>query len=244
MFYFNRSKYDFMEIYNCIAKYYPIGMLYENNPAYNDYPGIKEMVRLLEEKIHDETNFSNGWQSVESEIQATIQNEIIGTTYGQSPCYSSYIEIEKISTGEFVRYKELYFFISLLGPFYTIVGQDRNEIRFDKNAFFNTNFLVISPENEFKELFEKLVEQIEGKFVGYRFVPYFIYSQVIDGLCNRFRRDNQSRVFEAIFNNQIDLGAPTLGSSVYKDEAWINKDYDFENEPKWVIYPPDHFEND
>ena len=64
---------------------------------------------------------------------------------------------------------------------------------------------------------------------------------MIDGLCTRFRRDNQSKVFEAIFNSQIDLDAPTLGSVNYKSDAWINKDYDLSNDPVWTIYPPDSF---
>lgn len=140
MFYYNADKYDFMELYNSIAKYYPIGVPFENNPAYNNYPGTKEITKLLEESIHDEDNFKSGWQKIETEIQNGIQFEIIGTTYGQSPCYSSYIEIEKNKVGDLSRYKEIHFFISLLGPFYTIIGQDRNEIRIGKNFFRNKNF--------------------------------------------------------------------------------------------------------
>lgn len=235
---FSSNKYDLMEVYNTISKYYPIGLPQEHNPAYIAYDGTQAMIRLLEKNIHDEKNFRNGWERIEKEIQEAIQAEIIGTTYGQSPCYSGYVEIKKTSTGDLTRFKDIYFFISLLGPYYTVVGQDRNEIRFSDQVFRNTNFLVVSPEQDFGNFFKQLCEQIEIKFSGYKFIPYFVYSYEIEGLYTSFRRDNKSSVFEAIFNYQIDLTAPTLGSSFYRDEAWIKEDYDPANESHWVIYPP------
>lgn len=234
----NTDKYSYLQIYESIAKYYPIGIPCEHNPAYNDYSGSKERLKLLEENILIETNFSTGWVRIESEMQTAIGHNIIGTTYGNYPSYSSYIEIEKNDLGDLIRYKEIYFFISLLGPFYTVVGQDRNEIRAGNKIFRNTNFLIVSPENEFEVLFEKISKEIESRFIGYKYVPFFIYSQVIDGLYTRYRTDNQCTIFEAIFDNQINLDAPVIGNTTHKLDGWINDGYDSANDSQWTLYAP------
>ena len=91
--YFNSTKYNFWPIYDCISKFYPLGLRKADNEMYLSYPGSKAMEALIEEHFHDSEN--RIWTNFRSEIETKTEHPIIGTTYGQAPCYGLYIELEK-----------------------------------------------------------------------------------------------------------------------------------------------------
>src|SRR5690606_35726798 len=121
------------------------------------------------------------------DIEKEIEKKIIGTTYGQAPSFSSFVLLDSESVGDVTRTKELHFFVSLVGPSYTIVGQDNNTIKTNENrSYRSTSYIVISPEKEFADLFKLLCDKIETRFEGFRFVPFEICGQTIDGLYVRY----------------------------------------------------------
>ncbi len=136
-------------------------------------------IRLLED--HNHKNFQN-WVRFTEEIALHLQKEINDTTYGQAPSYSSFIRLDTVTTGDVTRKKEIGFFVSLLGPYYTVLGLDRNELRINDQLFSSTNYLVASPENEFETAFDFLCRQIEEQYKRYRFVPFAICNKTIEGL--------------------------------------------------------------
>lgn len=220
MFYFNEKHYNFWDIYNCIHKFYPIGSIAEGMDSfYNSYPGIIEQKKIIAENIYDNNVFSHNWGRFCEDISRTTNQNLIGTTYGMKPSYSAKIELKRTDYADITRTKELHFFVSLLGPFYTIIGVDKNECIYENKFYQSNNFLTVSPENEYKDLFIYMSKRIEEQFTSYRFVPFFICRQIIDGLSWEFK-EKSCRVFQAIFDNSIDLEVNIIGNESYQSWQW------------------------
>ena len=236
MFYFNTDKFDFWVIYDSIKRFYPIGIGKDETKMFQSYPGMADLESIIVDKIHNKRQLKK-WNDFTKQIETGIHKPIHGTTYGQAPCFSSYVELDNFSHGNFIRTKELHFFVSLAGPFYSIVGQDINTVRVGDNYFKGTNYLTISPENEYASSFIFLCDQIEKHFKDYRFVPFGICKQIIEGLYVKYDDNNRNAVFNAIFNNHIDLNIYALGDDYYKSDDWIKDGY-VDKGNGWTSYPP------
>ena len=171
---FYNEKFDFLKIYDSIKHFYPIGLRKGKDIMFHSYPGIKELANIVIENIHENDNYFARWEDFTKQIENIIQREIIGTKYGQAPSFSAFVHLDTFSFDNFTRKKELHFFVSLIGPFYTVIGQDKNIIKAGGKLFSNTSYLVVSPEYEFADTFNFLCDQIEKRFQGFRFVPFNI----------------------------------------------------------------------
>ena len=236
--FFNSEKFDFWKIYERIIKFYPIGISRENPLFYETYPGRKDFVELLVENIHNHRNFNNRWASFDKEIKKQTYKKVIGTIYGQCPSFNSYIELEKKSKSGFTQLKKVHYFVSLIGDFYTIIGEYRNELTECKNKFRTTNYLVASPENEYAETFNLLSQLIEETFQNYKFVLFDICGQKLLGLDARDALEKYDTIFSALFNSQINFNNRILGNQFYKSEDWIKQGY-VDTRSNWIIYPPE-----
>jgi hypothetical protein len=239
MLLFNSDKFDFWTIYEAIKRFYPIGVKRDDLKMYLSYPGLKELEDIVGDNIHNDNHFNERWNNFTKDIENEIGKEIIGTTYGQAPSFSSYVLLDKVSLDDFTRTKELHFFVSLVGPFYTIVGQDNNAVQIDEHrSYRSTSYLVVSPEKEFADTFKLLCEKIETRFKGFRFVPFEICQQTIEGLSVCYTDENLNSVFHALFNNHIDLTIwQKLGNDYFKSEDWTKEGY-VESGNSWTAYPP------
>ena len=240
MFYFNSKKFDFWKIYDAMKRFYPLGIKKDESKLYFSYPGLKELENIIVDNIHDDKNFVERWGNFTKEIETQINKEIIGTTYGQAPSFSSYVLIEKSTLGNLTRTKELHFSVSLVGPFYTVIGQDNNTVKIDDNTNYRTtSYLVVSPEGEFTDEFKLLCDNIENRFKGFRFVPFAICQQTVDGLDVHYSsEENLNTVFHALFNRQVDMTVwRTLGNEYFKSEDWIREGY-VDPPGGWTMYPP------
>ncbi len=235
---FNSDKFDFGKIYDSIKRFYPIGVKKDEGKIYFSYPGLKELEEIVIDNIHDDNHFMERWGNFTKDIEKETGKEVIGTTYGQAPSFSSYVLLDTTLIDNLTRTKELHFFVSLVGPFYTIVGQDNNTVKFkeDKN-YRSTNHIVVSPENEFADIFMLLCNKIEDRFKGFRFVPFQICHQTIDGLNVRYSDENLDAIFHALFNDHIDLTIQRkIGNDFFKAEDWIKEGY-ADTGSGWTIYP-------
>ena len=239
MLYFNSDKFDFWKIYDAIKRFYPVGVKKAESKMYFSYPGLKELEDIVVDNIHNDKHFIERWDNFTKDIEKEIGKEIIGTTYGQAPSFSSYVLLDTASIDNLTRTKELHFFVSLVGPFYTIIGQDSNTVKLEEHKNYrSTSYLVASPENEFADTFKLLCDKIENRFKGFRFVPFEICQQTIDGLDVRYSDENLNTVFHALFNNHIDLTIwRKIGNDYFKSEDWIKEDY-VDTGGGWTIYPP------
>lgn len=236
---FDSDKFDFWKIYDAIKHFYPIGVKKDERNMYFSYPGLKELEDIVVDNIHDYNHFIERWDNFTKDVAKVIGKEIIGTTYGQAPSFSSYVLLNMVSVDNLIRTKELHFFVSLVGPFYTIIGQDNNVVKIDDNSSFrSTNYLVVSPEKEFAAPFKLLCEKIENKFKGFRFIPFEIGTQTIEGLYVRYSDEKLNSVFHALFNNNLDLTiGRTIGNDYFKSEDWIKNSY-IDTGEEWTIYLP------
>ncbi|ADB39966.1 hypothetical protein [Spirosoma linguale] len=243
MFRFNTDKYDFWPIYEAIKRFYPIGIrginLDGDNQMFLSYPGLKELEAIIVDNIHNESHFAERWSNFTQEIQDETGKEVIGTTYGQAPSFSSFVLLEKTSVDNLTRTKEIHFFVSLVGPFYTVIGQDTSTVLRDgKYHYRGTNYLVVSPEDEFADVFKRICAKIEDRFKGYRFVPFEICKQTITGLSVRYSDEKLDAIFHALFNNSLNLTTWNwLGNDYYKSADWIKEGWKG-SDGDWIIYPP------
>jgi hypothetical protein len=238
MLYFNSDKFDFWKIYDAIKRFYPIGVKRDESKMYFSYPGLKELEDIVVDNIHDENHFIERWDNFTKDLEKEIGKEIIGTSYGQAPSFSSYVLLDTVSVDDLTRTKELHFFVSLVGPFYTIIGQDNNAVKIDEyRSYRSTSYLVISPEKEFADPFNLLCNKIENRFKGFRFVPFEICKQTIEGLFVRYSDEYLNSVFHALFNNHVDLAIwRKIGNDYFKSEDWIKEGYT-DTGGGWTIYP-------
>ena len=207
---FDSAKYDFNEIIESILHSYPIGISKEDE-GYFSSPGIQELDKILVDNISNESNYKSRWTDFTKEIEEEVQKPLIGTTYGQTPSFSALRQLEIASLDNLFRTKELHFYLSLIGPFYTILGQDNNTVIVDGKQFCSTNYLTVSPVNEYVEVFKLLAAKIESRFTGYRFVPFGICRQIIEGLYVRYSQRKTQTVFNALFKDNAILTSPIMG---------------------------------
>lgn len=241
MLYFNPDKFDFWKIYDCIKHFYPIGIKKDESEMYRSYPGMKELVNIIVDNIHDENIFNAQWVDFTKEIKTETGKEIADTTHAQIPSYSAFVLLEETSPGNLTRTKELHFFVSLLGPFYTIIAKDSNTVLIETRHYTTTSYLVVSPKNEFAEVFSLLGKKIEDRFQGFRFVPFWICIQTIDALEVNYSDENPNSVFNALFNPLFDTTITrTIGDEYYKNEDWIKEDY-VDDGNRWTAYPLNYF---
>lgn len=238
MFSFYAYKFDFWKIYDIIKKFYPIGIQKGEDKMFYSYPGLKELGDIVVENIHENDNYIARWESFTNQIENLIQKKIVGTTYGQAPSFSAFVQLGTSSFDNLTRERELHFFVSLVGPFYTVIGQDKSIIKVGDGVFRNTSYLVVSPENEFADIFNILCNKIEERFKGFRFVPFYICKQTIDGLDVRYVNDSLNSIFNALFNDHVDLNVRTLGDESYKSKDWIKEGY-IDTGKGWTVYPPE-----
>jgi hypothetical protein len=132
MLYFNYEKFDFWKVYDSIKRFYPIGVKKNESRLYYSYPCLKELEAIVVENIHDDKHFEERWEHFTKGIETEIGKEIIGTTYGQAPSFSSFVLLEQSSLDNQTRTKELHFFVSLVGPFYSVIGADINTVKIDE----------------------------------------------------------------------------------------------------------------
>ena len=235
MFSFNADRYDFWPLYETIKKYYPIGLSKENSRLFfNSYAGIKEYHKLIQDNLVNKKTYQSKWKSFDDKIEHKINIRPV-VTNGLSPSYSSKVEIENVKFGDLTRVKRIHYFISFLGPYYTIIGDDLSIVPIVEETLFRTNYLIVSPFNEFEELFKTIAEEIECCFKAYQFVPFFILKGTLNGLELPHAEGHVNTIFSALFNSEFDLNHPVRGDEYFRDKVWTNADWD--NSSGFVAYP-------
>ncbi len=248
-FSFRTDRYDFWPIYEALRKFYPIGIkkIHEKGIFYK-YPGILALEKLIVENLHDQSNYQKRWKDKTDKWSGILNKKIIGTTYGQEPSFSAYIEIQKTESNNRVFEKKLHFAVSLLGPFYTIFAIDstnlvEKDFKLSEKAvprdshYPAVHRTIISPYGEFAEIFEQLRGLIEEDFENYRFVPQRIHSSVIEGLYVRYGDDSFKRIYHGLFNQLFDFNSILVGDEYkYGFDQWYVDNPNMDN--YWVVGPP------
>jgi|3_EtaG_2_1085321.scaffolds.fasta_scaffold23077_2 hypothetical protein len=207
-FSFNSHRFNLWEIYESIKNYYPIGVPRGENGRgiFFEYAGVKKLEKLVMDNVHDEKNFNSRWTSYMHELEKKLNKEIIGTTYGQAPSFSSSVIVERNVMGNCSHLKELHFSLSLVGNFFSIYGLDSTRILDEKDSssgYRAANVITGSPYKEFKKDFLILENSIRERFPNHKMVPFAFGQQIIDGLRVRYSDAEVCSVHMAIFNDFV-----------------------------------------
>jgi len=232
---FFSPNHDFWPLYEHISQYYALGLIPEYPEQIVSPSNNRKLEAQLVENIHDEVRFQK-WQEFEKEIAAAVRLPLIGNTYGQAPCFSTIVEIEQTAVGNQVLTKELFLAVSLLGPFYIVLGRDQLVTTLPEAVVRTTSHLTISPQDAYKQAFETVCAHIEKRFTGYRFVPFKVATHYLSGLQIRTNEHHHNPILYALFNDQIDVQAQTVGDTSYGAAAWLRADA--QNQGRWIIGPP------
>jgi hypothetical protein len=222
MTHFFSPKHDFWPIYAQLQRYYPLGLSPEVPLDLRAYPGYQELEARIVEYIHDKAVLQAHWGAFETELAATTGFSVRGTTYGQAPCFSAVLELGATAGGEWRVEQELFFAVSLVGPFYTVLGRDQLVYPLDEHTTGrNTALLTVSPVGAYEAVFAHVCSAIEERFVRHRFVPFRLATLPLTGLYLPGRDGTTQPLFYGLFNDQVDVQANTVGERDYKHEGWL-----------------------
>ena len=206
-FSFNSNLYDLWDIYDRIKSFYPIGIPRgEGVGIFFEYPGLKKLEDIIIDNVHNEKNFKKHWTDFTDELKKITKKDIIGTTYGQAPSFSSYMIVEKNVIGTCTHLKELHFAISFVGNFFTIYGLDTTRILDEKGGYkgyYVPNVLTASPFKEFEKDFLLLEKSIRKRYPDHKMVPYGFGKQIMEGLQVRYSDAEVCSIQMALFNDTI-----------------------------------------
>jgi hypothetical protein len=242
-FSFNPDRHNFWPIYETIVKYYPIGISKESS-LYLRYPGIKALEEIVVRNIHDKDTYDTLWTNFEKSVQDAFGKEVVGTTYGQAPSFSAFLRINHWQHEQVSIRKELHFAVSLAGPFFTIYGKEvarfeELESIYDIHTGYESSVvLTVSPFEEYKEPFVALKKSIELHFKGYKFVPFAINQDYVEGLSVRYIDLKVNTIYHALFNHLLfadDHQQWIRGDEYYGYDAW---EIDSPAPEEWIILPP------
>ena len=225
-FSFNTQTHDYWDIYESIRKYYPIGLeRKEGKGIYFQFPGIKKLEEILIENVHDHQNYKERWVKFTKGIGRELKKEIIGTTFGQAPSFSSSIVLERNRFESCMHSKELHFSVSFVGGFFQIYGIDMTMVmeEDEQRGYSSVNVVTTSPLLEFRESFEFVERKLRERYTDYRMVPFRIGQTVIHGLEVAYLDDKNCTINQALFNDFSgeDRGArSTRGDRYYGEKDW------------------------
>ncbi len=236
---YNASKYDFSPVSQCIAQYYPIREALSEGMLKN-HPGYAAIGTLLSRHIHNHEEYQQTWESFCQQTSARLGCAYRGTTYGQAPSYSADFIIAQHPLNGLTITRQIQLAVSLLGPFYSVVGAVQCESAYPPTRHqFSTHCVIASPAAEYAVLFQGLMQAVEAAFPSYRLLPYWILNQSIEGL--RVYYDDQydsNRVSDALLNDRLPRHlSMAMGDVYFGSEAWIRPDWDG-TENVWVALPP------
>jgi len=238
MLFYNFDNYDFWPIYNCIRNFYPIGIAKPDQNVFEYFPGTQELIKVVEENIHNELNFKHRWLDFLSNAELQIGKRIKDTTYGQAPSFNCVIELEQSEQSDFKRIKELHLSVSLVGPFYCIIGRDRNEIKSENDLIRSVNYLVVSPEHSFSDIFLKLCKLVEDHFTNFKFVPFYVNKMEIRGIQIHYTVEKREQVFQALFTDQLSITNYIQGDEYFQFQRWEVENLSDKKSDTWSIIPP------
>jgi hypothetical protein len=225
--------YDFSAIHATIKEFHPIDSdkrLTAKNIAAS--PGFKKIGALIEDNFVNKKNYKARWKKLNEFLNAEIKKPVRDTVSLSNCCYSGVVILENSKTGDIIRSKALHFYISLLGPFFSIHGIDSSTIilpidpRYgnDTGHFAATHAVMVSPAFEYESVFRSLEDKLKESFPGYSFVPYDVGMSTIKNISvEDDLRDLRllDTVYEGLFGQVAVHNCTWRGDRNYGLRAWL-----------------------
>ncbi|QHL87554.1 hypothetical protein GU926_08930 [Nibribacter ruber] len=244
-FSFNEDKYDFSSILSTIEKHYYLEKGEEEDDALLADEKAHNLECLIYDSVFNPKNYKLKWGEFEKHLRQEFGKKIHLLAYRNDPSFQGYISLSNQKGKNFRWTKELRFYISLLGPYYTIFGLDMTQITLERastwgepegvkcQTFSSFQAITVSPEFEYRETFLLLKQKIAGWFPDYKFVPYEINREQIAGVKvdpDRIDDRIKSSVHNALFGSLIDIEIPIRGDVEYGYHEWLREKVPSEEE--------------
>src|SRR5689334_13861066 len=167
---------DFTLIANTIKEYFRVSKpkrLTAKTVASS--PGFKKMGKIVNEEFLNQKAYRQKWGKLTSHLKKAFKRPVQGHPDLSGGGFFGEVIIEEQKKPDFIRQKSLRFYVSIIGPFFSIHGVDSStallEIEsrvpeFNKGNFAATNAITLSPIFEYKEVFTKLENELRAFFPG------------------------------------------------------------------------------
>lgn len=240
IFSFDEQSFNFWPLYEAIKTHYPIGLYWDEDDYtfFRSYPGLETLTNRILDNVHNTRNYRQRWVAFEKQLKTEFAKPIIGTTYGQAPSFSAFVQLENQKRKDLIRSKELHFAVSLVGPFYTIYGVDKTTVLLDDKPvraypgemdialrhYEALHCVTVSPYQEYEALFLQLEQQLQERYAGYRLIPYRISQMHLEGLRVDYSQPGKATIHDALFDGQCPFDIPMRGDDYYGYHTWrINR---------------------
>lgn len=232
---FGFDKYDFTTIEETMRSYYPIDSQ-ENNPKKNisDLADFDKINELITENFIVQKNYRERWVKFKNFLKQELKKPVQETMIAVFPCYSGKVILKKEGNDTLIYRKELHFYVSLLGPYYSIIGLDSTDIFLQDSSSIHTqngltpytanHAITVSPYMEYQEQFTLLQAKIVEYLPSFKFIPFSICLRKMPGMpiLDSFSKDPyQDSVFNALFRPDDNLSAQKRGDSFFGAEEWL-----------------------
>lgn len=227
------DNHDFQRIYDCIKEYYPIEDAKRATPeSIALTEGWKKMSALMNDNFVIQKNYRAKWSKFNQFLKKQIKKPVHSTMTLFNCCYSGEVVIEEIKGKDFIKHKKLEFYISVLGPFFSIIGVDSSIAFMPVDSFFGPplghfiakHCVTIAPVFEYETQFKLLEEKIRESFPGYSFVPYEIGMSTIPNISvddDTYDRDINDSIYEGLFGEIALHDIVSRGDKRYGFTDWI-----------------------
>ncbi|AYB30931.1 hypothetical protein [Chryseolinea soli] len=233
--------YDFQAIYDTIKEHYPIEEDHHHytRETLKTFAGYKKIERLVGENFFDKKNYKTRWTDFQKFLKQSIDKKIDNTHTLANTCFSGNVTVDELITREYVKTKALRYFISVLGPYYSIYAVDHSEVKLPTkmSAYRNEETRIISyhadhvatvsPVFEYESSFVQLQTRIKERFPTYKFIPYEIGVSTIDGISvysNVFGGDEDAHkdsIYRGLFGPLVAPKCALRGDKKYGFSEWL-----------------------
>ncbi len=227
------SRLDISKIYSAVNDYIPIGIPDTSRyspkfkpgtkiPHFFNQPRSRKLEKLLGEPAKTRDRF-NEFQSYCNKVGERIGKEVTGSV-GLWPGLFATLQLKHDLEPLYYSVK-LQFFISLIGPFYTVLLETRAGVT-ERNAieFQFSPFYTISPIGKFADYITMLRDILEEDYPDHSFVPFDILRTKIRGLFVPYSENewgDDCCIFQALFFQGVDISkVQFIGDLEYGKEAW------------------------
>lgn len=134
--------------------------------------------------------------------------------------------------------QKLHVYHSLLGPFYTVFGVN---LVYYYNGEYNSmvfdSIITAAPIDEYKELFEAVLERLKEDFPESTFMSFQVARSTYPGFRTGWvRHEGDHSLLQALFMNRDLARCAFRGNLMYGYEEWTDRQLD----GHWTAYPPNH----
>jgi hypothetical protein len=226
--------HDLTLISDAIKEYFPVDKPKRlTSKTVASSPGFKKIGKIVNKEFLDEKAYRDKWGKLTSRLKKVFKKPVHGHPDLSGGGFSGEVIIEEDKKTDFIRQKTLRFYVSLLGPFFSIHGVDSSiallEIDsgvsdFNRGNFAATHAITISPVFEYREVFNKLENELRSFFPGYLFVPYDVGMSTMKNISVADElRDSRSldTIYEALFGLGAVHSCLTRGDEAYGMKDWV-----------------------